>query len=152
MEHLLVITEDLLYHLFDKTGIEMSGWLPTTAVAQQAAATVAGSSVAGSLQGSRRSSVQPGEGWVVCSSPALSSCCTDSSPRTSHAIQQNASDLFQRPGLQRNLSDVQSPSQAAPQVVVPRASSDSIRQPNPVPAGQLVTRHGRVQWNFGSEG
>ena len=64
MEHLLVITEDILQRLVDAEGISSSGWLPNTAAAQQAAisAMFPGSnagSVAGSVPVSRKSSVQP---------------------------------------------------------------------------------------------
>jgi len=64
MEHLLVITEDILQRLVDAEGISSSGWLPNTAAAQQAAIShmFPGSnagSVAGSVPVSRKSSVQP---------------------------------------------------------------------------------------------
>jgi hypothetical protein len=73
VEHLLVITEDILQRLIDAEGITSSGWLPATAQAQHAAtysvasvsaaSTVGGNaSVAGSsVQNSRRSSVAPQE-------------------------------------------------------------------------------------------
>ena len=73
VEHLLVITEDILQRLLDTEGITSSGWLPATAQAQHAAifnaasatgGSVAGSvnpSIAGSVPASRRSSVQPPE-------------------------------------------------------------------------------------------
>jgi hypothetical protein len=38
VEHLLVITEDILQRLLDTEGITSSGWLPATAQAQHAAA------------------------------------------------------------------------------------------------------------------
>lgn len=38
VEHLLVITEDILQRLMDKEGIASSGWLPTTPQSQHAAA------------------------------------------------------------------------------------------------------------------
>lgn len=76
MEHLLVITEDILARLLDAEGITSSGWLPATSQAAHAAAynaaslaaasTSSGSvptsvapSVAESVSASRRSSVQP---------------------------------------------------------------------------------------------
>jgi len=70
LEHLLVITEDILYRLIEQEGITSSGWLPATAQAQHAttynAASVSGGSVvggngsgAGSLMNSRRSSAAP---------------------------------------------------------------------------------------------
>ncbi|KAL5113855.1 hypothetical protein ACEQ8H_008275 [Pleosporales sp. CAS-2024a] len=71
VEHLLIITEDILHRMVDAEGITSSGWLPATAQAQHAAtynmssvtgsSTVAGGSVAGSVPGSRRSSVAPQE-------------------------------------------------------------------------------------------
>jgi hypothetical protein len=74
VEHLLVITEDILQRLLDAESITSSGWLPATPQAQHAAtysvpsasggSTVAGNaSVAGgsSVQNSRRSSVAPQE-------------------------------------------------------------------------------------------
>jgi hypothetical protein len=64
LEHLLVITEDILHRLMDAEGIAGSGWLPATPQAQHAAAYNAGSvssSVAGSSPASRRSSVVPQE-------------------------------------------------------------------------------------------
>jgi hypothetical protein len=78
VEHLLVITEDLLYRLIETEGITSSGWLPATVQAQHAAtygaASVNGGSLAGgsvvggtggsgtaSVQTSRRSSVAPQE-------------------------------------------------------------------------------------------
>lgn len=60
MEHLLVITEDLLFRLIEQEGISSSGWLPATAQAQHAATySAASGSVAGSVLDSRRSSVAP---------------------------------------------------------------------------------------------
>lgn len=72
VEHLLVITEDILQRLIDAEGISSNGWLPNTAAAQQAALSASmnafgmgGSlpgSAGGSVQTSRRSSVQPPDG------------------------------------------------------------------------------------------
>jgi hypothetical protein len=74
VEHLLVITEDILQRLIDAEGITSSGWLPATAQAQHAAtysvASVNGGSVNGSVQDSRRSSVAPQE-YVVHGSTLL---------------------------------------------------------------------------------
>lgn len=69
VEHLLVITEDILYNLITQEGITSSGWLPATAQAQHAAtysmvlpsAAVANGSVTASQLDSRRSSVAPVE-------------------------------------------------------------------------------------------
>jgi hypothetical protein len=80
VEHLLVITEDILFRLLDAEGISSSGWLPATPQAQHAAtysiASVSGGStgvgngsvvggnggsVTGSVQNSRRSSIAPQE-------------------------------------------------------------------------------------------
>ncbi|CAN9079179.1 unnamed protein product [Alternaria alternata] len=69
LKHLLVITEDLLQRLMDAEGITSSGWLPATpqshhaAVFGSAAGSIAGgnSSVASSVQPSRRGSAQPQE-------------------------------------------------------------------------------------------
>ena len=69
VEHLLVITEDLLQRLMDSEGITSSGWLPATPQAQHAAtysvASVTGSVVngsgTGSVPASRRSSIAPQE-------------------------------------------------------------------------------------------
>jgi hypothetical protein len=78
VEHLLVITEDIVQRLLDTEGITSSGRLPATAQAQHAAqfnaASVSGGSIAGSVvptpsiasfagsgPASRRSSIQPSE-------------------------------------------------------------------------------------------
>lgn len=68
VEHLLVITEDILHRMLESEGITSSGWLPATAQAQHAAtysmaggSTVAAASVAGSVHGSQRGSVGPSE-------------------------------------------------------------------------------------------
>jgi hypothetical protein len=63
IEHLLVITEDILFRLIEQEGITSSGWLPATA-AQHAAtmSATSGSVMSGSVVGdSRRSSVAPVE-------------------------------------------------------------------------------------------
>lgn len=68
MEHLLVITEDLLQRLMDAEGITSSGWLPATPQSHHAAmygsapgSVAGGGSVASSVQPSRRGSAQPQE-------------------------------------------------------------------------------------------
>lgn len=146
LEHLLVITEDLLQRLIDAEGITSSGWLPATAQAQHAAtysvASAAGStmneSVAGSVPASRRSSVAPQDHLSA----------HDYSPGYSgHPLQKTL--------LIRGNSDTafhgMSPQQ--PLQGLPRTNSDVIRQPQPVPVGALSGQNrGRVQWNLGSEG
>jgi hypothetical protein len=65
VEHLLVITEDIMQRLIDAEGITSSGWLPATPAAQHAqtynASRTEGSVVGSSGMGSRRSSVAPQE-------------------------------------------------------------------------------------------
>ncbi|KAI8938410.1 hypothetical protein NX059_004305 [Plenodomus lindquistii] len=140
LEHLLVITEDILQRLLDAEGITSSGWLPATAQAQHAAAynaaSVGGStvneSVAGSMPASRRSSVAPQE----------HSFAHDTSPGyTGHPLRETL--LIGEDG-DASLRGWQPPQ---------RASSDVMRQPQPVPIGALSAQtRGRVQWNMGSEG
>lgn len=59
MEHLLVITEDLLQRLMDVEGITSSGWLPSTPQSQHAAmyGSAPGSTVGGNGDGSMPNSV-----------------------------------------------------------------------------------------------
>ncbi|KAF2475724.1 uncharacterized protein BDR25DRAFT_310215 [Lindgomyces ingoldianus] len=141
-EHLLVITEDILQRLMDKEGISSSGWLPATAQAQHAAAcasvngSITGSivpSISGSVPASRRSSVQPQEH-------------IHGSPQPHH---NNMVDIFPKPNLIRNNSDMMYPSQ--PLHIVPRANSDIIAAPKPMPVGRFHAGQGRVKWNLGSE-
>jgi hypothetical protein len=172
MEHLLVITEDILQRMLDTEGITSSGWLPATAQAQHAAqfnsasvsgGSVAGSiapSVAGSVAASRRSSVQPPE-WVADSSlfpSPFQTSLTDLGSR--HVLSDPPHSmmnlqLWQKPNLVRNHSDSfhHSPQLLQHHAVIPRTNSDVIAHPKPVPVGQFNGhRHGRVQWNLGSEG
>ncbi|KAF2877527.1 hypothetical protein BDV95DRAFT_151058 [Massariosphaeria phaeospora] len=147
VEHLLVITEDIIQRLVDAEGITSSGWLPATPQSQHAAAynaSVAGSvmggstvpSLAGSVLASQRSSVQPSEHMH------------DHSPHYS-----NLSGLHMAPGLIRNNSDLLYQTSSQPSPLIPRHNSDLIQQPKPLPVGQFHSpRNGRVQWNLGSEG
>lgn len=60
--------------------------------------------------------------------------------------------LFQQPTLPRNNSEILYSPKPLNQLM-PRTNSDIIQQPKPVPVGQFTgNRHGRVQWNLGSEG
>ncbi|KAF2704275.1 hypothetical protein K504DRAFT_485304 [Pleomassaria siparia CBS 279.74] len=136
-EHLLVITESILQDLISAEGITSSGWLPTTPQSQHAAqynaASMSGGSVAGrSVPTSRKSSVQPIEHMH--------------DPHHHH----QSTQLY-NPTLHRNNSDVpfQPPKQNQ---LMHRNNSDLIAAPMPVPLGQFNGhRHGRVQWNLGSE-
>ncbi|OAL47797.1 hypothetical protein IQ07DRAFT_571347 [Pyrenochaeta sp. DS3sAY3a] len=161
VEHLLVITEDLMQRLIDAEGITSSGWLPATPQAQHAAtysiASITGStvngSVASSVPASRRSSVAPQD--LVADRliehnpqhPHHHYLINDhSAPNSSHHIQQSQ--------FVRGNSDTSFPSMAAQtaQQGIPRTTSE-VLQPKPVSVGQFQgSRHGRVQWNLGSEG
>ncbi|KAF1361134.1 hypothetical protein EJ07DRAFT_112317 [Lizonia empirigonia] len=153
-EHLLVITEDLLQRLLDTEGISSSGWLPATPQSQHAAtynaASVSGS-LAGSVPASRRSSVAPQE---MVMAPPERFVNDFHSPYSSHHIQGPPMGA-NAPQLVRGNSDTafgNTTPQPPPQII-PRTSSDVvIQQPKPLQAGQyLGPRHGRVQWNLGSE-
>ncbi|KAF1913217.1 hypothetical protein BDU57DRAFT_457578 [Ampelomyces quisqualis] len=169
VEHLLVISEDILHRMLESEGITSSGWLPATAQAQHAAtygmsggSTVAGGSVAGSVQGSRRSSVAPQD--------VLSDDCktTDSlslvrfmpagfindhhSPHSHHHIQTSQ--------LGRGNSDTSfNFDRTTPQPhvqVLQRTNSDVIHQPKPVTVPMCTmpgkgAAGGRVAWKLGSE-
>ncbi|KAF2805698.1 uncharacterized protein BDZ99DRAFT_540327 [Mytilinidion resinicola] len=83
IEHLLVITEDLLARMVDAQGIESCGWLPLSAPGAAAANSIAAansaagsgstvaSSLAGSLPGSRRGSVQPQQMQMMTPVPGM---------------------------------------------------------------------------------
>lgn len=148
LEHLLVITEDLLQRLIDAEGITSSGWLPATPQAQHAAtynaASVAGSTVNGSVTGSvpasRRSSVAPQD--------ISNASANDHSPSyTGHPLQQT---LLIRGNSDTSFHGIAP--QPPLQGVVPRANSDVIKQPQPISVGPFSGQNrGRVQWNLGSE-
>ncbi|KAL6710953.1 hypothetical protein ACN47E_006828 [Coniothyrium glycines] len=166
MEHLLVITEDLIQRLMDTEGITSSGWLPATPQAQHAAtysvASVTGStfngSVAGSVPPSRRSSVAPQDLLLdhAHSSPIsqTQSINNHTSPYTHHHHHHHAAPKPPKPPFTRGNSDTAFPVMAAQPhgQVIARTASDVIQQPQPMPVGQFQgNRHGRVQWNLGSE-
>ncbi|KAH7063961.1 hypothetical protein BKA63DRAFT_538110 [Paraphoma chrysanthemicola] len=149
VEHLLVITEDILQRMIDAEGITSSGWLPATAQAQHAATySVNGGSVTGSVTGSvqdsRRSSVAPQEAGSVCF------INDHHSPHSQHHIQNSQS-------MRGNSETSFSFQQITPQPHVQsiqRTASDVIKQPQPVPVGHAAARglaSGRVAWRLGSE-
>ncbi|KAF2729984.1 hypothetical protein EJ04DRAFT_587393 [Polyplosphaeria fusca] len=137
MEHLLVITEDVMQRLIDKEGVTSSGWLPATPQVQHAinyAASVCGESAVGSVVGSRRGSVQPIDGLHV-------------SPHYSGV------EGFQKPGLVRNNSDHHMHQPRESPAVIPRTNSEIMLAPKPVPVGRFPGgQPGRMQWHLGSEG
>ncbi|OAL03449.1 hypothetical protein IQ06DRAFT_324125 [Phaeosphaeriaceae sp. SRC1lsM3a] len=152
VEHLLVIMEDILHRLLESEGITSSGWLPATAQAQHAAtwnvSSVSGGStigsVAGSAQGSRRSSAAPSEFAPV------SYINDHQSPHSHHHIQTlpigrgNSDTSFNFDRL--------TPQPQAP--LISRRASEIFQQPKPIPVGQLPKRGnagGKVAWKLGSE-
>ncbi|KAH7072340.1 hypothetical protein FB567DRAFT_611728 [Paraphoma chrysanthemicola] len=145
VEHLLVITEDILQRMLDAEGIISIGWLPATAQAQHAATySVNGGSATGSVQDSRRSSVAPQEAGPV-------GFINDHySPHSQHHIQNPQS-------MRGNSETSFNFQQITPQPHVQsmqRTASDVIKQPQPVPVGHAATRglaSGRVAWRLGSE-
>ncbi|KAF2662424.1 hypothetical protein K491DRAFT_764198 [Lophiostoma macrostomum CBS 122681] len=163
VEHLLVITEDIIQRLLDTEGITCSGWLPATAQAQHAAqfhaasppgGSIAGSavpapsiaSIAGSVSASRRSSVQPSEHNPI---DPYHAALSNLNPLS------NSVQIYQKPTLARRTSDIshQPHESQQPMAVIPRTSSEVIAQPRPMQGGMFQGhRHGRVQWNLGSEG
>ncbi|KAF1843342.1 uncharacterized protein K460DRAFT_341359 [Cucurbitaria berberidis CBS 394.84] len=155
VEHLLVITEDLLQRLMDAEGITSSGWLPATPQSQHAAtfsiASVTGS-VAGSKPASRRSSVAPLD--------LMSDRPIDHNPQHPHHHLINDHNSphsphhIQKPQFLRGNSDASYPmtTPQPPVQLIPRTSSDVIQQPKPVPIGQFQgNRQGRMQWKLGSD-
>ncbi|KAH8728991.1 hypothetical protein GQ44DRAFT_737176 [Phaeosphaeriaceae sp. PMI808] len=128
MEHLLVITEDILQRLLDTEGITSSGWLPATPQAQHAA-TYTAASIGGGVP-------IPHTGFIN----------DHHSPHSHHHIQ--------KPHFLRNNSDTSFHfGQVTPQAI-PRTTSDVIQQPKPVSVGQMPGRGpfgGRVAWTLGSE-
>ncbi|RYN45340.1 hypothetical protein AA0114_g9186 [Alternaria tenuissima] len=177
LEHLLVITEDLLQRLMDAEGITSSGWLPAmpqshhAAMFGSAAGSIAGgnSSVASSVQPSRRGSAQPhdllidytqGSPQLVQQSPQFPPPPNSAPSQTPFVNDFNtpySHHHIQKPKLPRGSSDTAfqtatSPPKAFVQTV-PRTNSDIIQQPKPMPVGQFQgPGRGRVQWNLGSEG
>ncbi|KAH7359490.1 hypothetical protein BKA66DRAFT_594137 [Pyrenochaeta sp. MPI-SDFR-AT-0127] len=176
VEHLLVITEDLLQRLIDAEGITSSGWLPATPQAQHAAtynaASVSGStfsgSVAESVPASRRSSNHMAPSFcpsktLLCSLPPhslTSDRLIDYNTQLPHHHLINDHNALhsphhiQNPQMVRGNSDTHFPSFAQPQPgqLVSRTASDVIPQPKPLPVGQFPGHgRGRVQWNLGSE-
>ncbi|KAI4707202.1 hypothetical protein J4E89_008141 [Alternaria sp. Ai002NY15] len=176
MEHLLVITEDLLQRLMDAEGITSSGWLPATPQSHHAAmygsapgSAAGGGSVASSVQPSRRGSAQPqdllidyaqGSPQLMQQSPQFSPPAQSMPSQTPFVNDFNtpwSPHHIQKPKLPRGSSDTVFHTTAnTPKPVVqtiPRTNSDIIQQPKPVPIGQFQgPGRGRVQWNLGSEG
>ncbi|KAF2035172.1 hypothetical protein EK21DRAFT_96936 [Setomelanomma holmii] len=148
MEHLLVITEDLLQRMMDAEGITSNGWLPATAQAQHAAtysvASVNGGSVAGSVQDSRRSSVAPQE------TGPIGFINDHHSPYSQHHIQK---PHFLRANSETSFQFQQTPQPPHTQNI-PRQASDIIQQPQPVSMAHMPGKGhagGRVAWKLGSE-
>ncbi|CAN9136644.1 unnamed protein product [Alternaria alternata] len=168
---------DLLQRLMDAEGITSSGWLPATpqshhaAMFGSAAGSIAGgnSSVASSVQPSRRGSAQPqdllidytqGSPQLVQQSPQFPPPPNSAPSQTPFVNDFNtpySHHHIQKPKLPRGSSDTAfqtatSPPKAFVQTV-PRTNSDIIQQPKPMPVGQFQgPGRGRVQWNLGSEG
>ncbi|OCK82066.1 hypothetical protein K432DRAFT_415621 [Lepidopterella palustris CBS 459.81] len=136
IDHLLIITEDILQRMFDAQGIESSGWLPLSAPGAVAASAMG--NAMGSAIGSRRGSVQPVE--VYAKGFTISVPVPYPTPR-------NASDIQQSLPLGRTSSDLMYVAQ-----VVPRTNSEVIQQPKPLPIGRQGGPRKTMQWNLGSEG
>ncbi|KAF2200212.1 hypothetical protein GQ43DRAFT_82708 [Delitschia confertaspora ATCC 74209] len=179
MEHLLVITEDILQRLIDAEGITSCGWLPNTPAAQQAAisahvgqgipgmngigvggnlggmvmpGSVAGSA-AGSVPASRRSSVQPPEGTPTHQPPHQSTHQPPPFPPTHPTIPYSSSEgMFPKPAPPVPLQRNHSDLVYQPQSLQPiaRVNSETMHAPKPMPVGR-GPGYGRVQWNLGSE-
>ncbi|KAH3982956.1 hypothetical protein HBI56_147780 [Parastagonospora nodorum] len=154
VEHLLVITEDILNRMLDAEGISSSGWLPATAQAQHAAtygmpsgsgaSTISCGSVAGSVANSRRSSVAPQQELIQAGY-----INDHHSPHSHHHIQT-------RHFIRGNSDTSFNFDRTTPQPpILQRTASDVIQQPKPVPVSQLPGRGpvgGRgVAWKLGSE-
>ncbi|KAG9191659.1 hypothetical protein G6011_10393 [Alternaria panax] len=177
LEHLLVITEDLLQRLMDAEGITSSGWLPATPQSHHAAmfgsapgSTTGGNgSMSSSVQPSRRGSAQPQDLLIDYAqvSPQLVQQSPQFPPPPHSAPSQTpfVNDFntpyshhhIQKPKLPRGSSDTAfQTTTSTPKAfgqTVPRTNSDIIQQPKPMPVGQFPEPgRGRVQWNLGSEG
>lgn len=177
LEHLLVITEDLLQRLMDAEGITSSGWLPTTPQSQHAAmygsapsSTVGGNgsgSVASSVQTSRRSSAQPQDLFIEHAHGTPQSLQSPQSLPPTHQMLSQAPFIndfnaphshhhIQKPNLPRGSSETAFLTSSTPKPIaqpIPRTSSDVIQHPKPLPLGQFQSAgRSRVQWNLGSEG
>ncbi|KNG52157.1 arm repeat-containing protein [Stemphylium lycopersici] len=181
LEHLLVITEDLLQRLMDAEGITSSGWLPCTPQSHHAAlygsaygsapgSTAGGTgpgSVASSVQASRRGSAQPQDLLIDYAHGSPQSMQSPQLPPPLHAAPSQTPFIndfntpwshhyIQKPKLPRGSSDTTFQTNSTPKPVIqsiPRTSSDIIQQPKPLPVGQSHgPGRGRVQWNLGSEG
>ncbi|KAF1832548.1 hypothetical protein BDW02DRAFT_554558 [Decorospora gaudefroyi] len=177
MEHLLVITEDLIQRLMDAEGITSSGWLPATpqshhaATYSSAAGSVGGNgngSVASSVPASRRGSAQPQDlliDYAHGSPQSMQSPQFAPTPQSAHSQPPFIINDFnspyshhhmQKPKLPRGSSDTTFANTTPKPVMqpMPRTNSDVIQQPKPLPVGQFPgpSGRGRVQWNLGSEG
>lgn len=159
VDHLLVITEDILQHMMDAQGIESCGWLPLSAPGAAAANSIAAAtsvvgsvagSVAGSLPGSRRGSVQPqmmmmglGAQMQLATGGMAPSSRPSGSPNETYTIPPGMA-------LVRRSSD-HAYQQNQPGAIVQRTNSDIIHQPKPVPVGRAGASRGAVRWDMGSE-
>lgn len=176
LEHLLVITEDLLQRLMDFEGITSNGWLPATPQSQHAAmyGSACGSTVGGTGSGSMTSSVQTSRRGSAQPQDVFPDHA-HGSPQSTQLPQQLQHPLpvpsqlpfvndfnapssphhIQKPRLPRGGSETSFPTSTPKPMAqtIARTNSDVIQHPKPVPVGQLaVPGRGRVQWNLGSEG
>ncbi|KAF2748689.1 hypothetical protein M011DRAFT_399878 [Sporormia fimetaria CBS 119925] len=154
VEHLLVITEDILQRLLDAEGITSSGWLPATPQSQHAAlynASVAGSSIAGSVAPSGSGSPS---GYRASVAPSEYSHFATPLPHHHEPHHHEGPPPLpaQDAGLPRTRSDHMYSTPPA-SAMIPRAKSELIAQPLPIPAASSqMVKPGRMKWHLGSEG
>ncbi|KAF2684380.1 hypothetical protein K458DRAFT_366736 [Lentithecium fluviatile CBS 122367] len=139
VEHLLVITEDILHRLMDKEGIASSGWLPATPQSQHAA-----SYSHGSMPNLMR--------WEITGSSKAST------PSVAMPERQAISGPPQQQGMSmpQHRDLVVAPQQQGVPMSQQRDGGGAPQQQVMGPPQQAVapqpTRAGRVQWIMGSEG
>ena len=134
VEHLLVITEDILQRLVDKEGISSSGWLSATPQSQHAAAFNQGTVSQGTFS---HGSVSHG------SYPNLMRLETMSSKASTPSVVQGERQAIMGPPQQQGV--------VPPRDMTLGPQQQVLTQPQQAVAPQ-PTRAGRVQWMMGSEG
>jgi hypothetical protein len=130
VEHLLVITEDILQRLIDKESISSSGWLPATPQSQHAAAF-------------NQSTVTQGTLGHLGSVPNLMRLETASSKASTPSVVPGDRQTIMGPLQQQGVMP--------PRDMVVAPQQQIIATPQQAVAPQ-PTRAGRVQWMMGSEG